>query len=744
MKQKFRPILALALLALCATAFPQKAALSPPPATPKHPVTDVYHGNKVIDPYRWLEDGNNPEVQRWSDAQNQRTHDYLDKMPMRAGIRDSLRRLMSGGSGRYFYLQYKGGRLFCLKMQPPKDHPLLVVMASADDPSSAKVVVDPNQISDRGSVSIDYYAPSHDGKLVAVSLSANGTEDGTAHIFEVETGKELGDQVPRANGPTAGGSIAWNADDSGFYYTRYPQGDERPREDRNFYQQIYFHKLGTESSKDEYVIGKEFPRIAEIQMQTTEDGRFLLATVANGDGGQFAHYLMDATGHWQQVTHFEDGIVSAVLGKDAGIYMLSRKEAPRGKVLRVPLSAPQLNKAEEIVAQSQGGGASSDEGARASIQSIIPAEHRLYVVDVIGGPSRVRGFELETSGEGAVRVKAEGEVGPRGIWSVSDVVRLEGDDILFLTATWLEPPAWYRYAAERGASERTGLLTRSAAHFDDVEVSREFAVSKDGTRVPLNIIRRKGTRLDGSNPVLLEGYGGFSISLRPEFVGSMGRIWLDQGGVYVIANLRGGGEYGEEWHRAGNLTHKQNVFDDFIACAEYLIRGKYTSPQHLAIMGGSNGGLLMGAVLTQRPKLFRAVVSFVGIYDSLRGELSPNGVFNVPEFGTVKDPAQFRALYAYSPYHHVKKGTAYPAVLFATGANDGRVDPYHSRKMTARLQAASSSGRPILLRTSTSTGHGLGGMSSAIEGLADTFTFLFDQLGIEYQAGEKDRRSTMQ
>jgi prolyl oligopeptidase len=254
----------------------------------------------------------------------------------------------------------------------------------------------------------------------------------------------------------------------------------------------------------------------------------------------------------------------------------------------------------------------------------------------------------------------------------------------------------------------------------------------------VNIIRRKGTKLDGSNPTLLYGYGGYGISEKPYFVGSFTRIWLDQGGVYVIANLRGGSEYGEEWHKSGNLTHKQNVFDDFIASAQYLIDKKYTSPDHLAILGGSNGGLLMGAALTQRPDLFRAVVSYVGIYDMLRVELDPNGAFNVTEFGTVKDPGQFTALYGYSPYHHVKDGTAYPAVLFVTGENDHRVNPMQSRKMTARLQTATSSDNPILLRTSSKAGHGMGtALDEQIEETADVLSFLFDQLGIHYASANK-------
>ncbi len=306
--------------------------------------------------------------------------------------------------------------------------------------------------------------------------------------------------------------------------------------------------------------------------------------------------------------------------------------------------------------------------------------------------------------------------------------------MLFYVSSFLEPPILYRFDASTGSTTRiVTAAPLSSIKFDDAEVVREFATSKDGTRVPLNIIRLKGTKLDGTHSTVLTGYGGYGISRKPFFQGRFARLWLDQGGIFVEANLRGGAEYGEEWHAAGNLTHKQNVFDDFLACAQYLIDQNYTSPAHLAIMGGSNGGLLMGAALTQRPDLFRAVVSYVGIYDMLRVELDPNGAFNVTEFGTVKDPDQFKALYAYSPYHHVKAGTAYPAILMPTGENDHRVNPMQSRKMIALLQASTSSHHPILLRTSSSTGHGLIGASldEQIEQDTDVFSFLFDQLGIQ-------------
>jgi len=303
--------------------------------------------------------------------------------------------------------------------------------------------------------------------------------------------------------------------------------------------------------------------------------------------------------------------------------------------------------------------------------------------------------------------------------------------LLLNAESYLHPAAWYRYDPASGKLDKTALAGKFPVDFSDAEVVREFATSKDGTRVPINIIRRKGTRLDGKNPLMLTGYGGFGISESPGFH-PFARLWLDRGGVYVIANLRGGGEFGEDWHSAGRLTNKQNVFDDFAACAEYLIRAGYTSPGKLAIIGGSNGGLLMGAALTQHPEMFRAVVSFVGVYDMLRTEaITANAVYSITELGTIKDPEQFKALFAYSPYHHVTNGTAYPAVLFLTGANDPRVNPANSRKMTARLQAASSSGLPILLRTSSTSGHRASSLDEGLAQQADVYAFLFHELGME-------------
>jgi len=681
------------------------------PSTEKRPLTDEYHGVKVVDNYRWLDDLADPEVRRWNDAQNLLTRSILDGIPARPRLYERLKAIVGDSSSSYFDLVHRS-RLFAMKQQPPKDQPFIVTLASPDETASEKILVDPNQIDTKGTTAIDFYVPSLDGRLLAVCMSKDGSEDGSVYIFDVETGKQLADIVPRVQYPTGGGSIAWKGDASGFYYTRYPQGTERPKEDLNFYQQVYYHKLGTPLSEDMYVIGKDFPRIAEIRLATSDDGKYLLVTVANGDGGEFAHYLLDPSGKWIQITQFSDEVTVASFGNDGRLYLLSHKKAPRGKILAVPLLRPDLSSAREIVPESDG-----------AIESFLPTTHCLYVNDMVGGPSQIRLFDLQGTSKGIIPSPP--------LASVGSLVGLGKDEILYGQETYLLPFAFYRYDPATGTSRKTSLVSASSVNYDDCEAIRELASSKDGTKVPVNIIRKKGTALDGKNPTILYGYGGYGINEVPSFSRSR-RVWLDHGGIYVTANLRGGGEFGEEWHKAGRLTTKQNVFDDFAACARYLIERKYTSPEKLAIEGGSNGGLLMGASLTQHPELYRAVVSHVGIYDMLRVELFPNGAFNVTEFGSVKDPEQFRALYAYSPYHRVKDGTMYPAVLMLTGDNDGRVDPANSRKMIARLQAATGSSLPILLRTSSSSGHGIGtALTERIAQSADVYAFLFDQLGVQ-------------
>jgi prolyl oligopeptidase len=691
------------------------------PRTAKHAVSDVYHGTTVIDPYRWLEEGGNPEVVAWTRQQQAHSRAFLDAVPERPRLASRLKDLYLGSSSSYHLLQLAGGVLFALKKQPPAEQLILVRLKSADDPSSEKTIVDPNKLGNNGSASINLYWPSPDGKLVAISLTQGGSEEGELFVYEVASGKRLADHIPRIAFATAGGSLAWKEDSSAFYYTRYPRAGERPEADLNFYEQVYFHRLGSDEKEDTYIIGKDFPRIAEITIQRLPRDRGLAVSYQLGDGGDFAHFLIGPNGMATPLARLEDGVKSIAVAPTGDLFLFSRKDAPRGKILRLRAGENDLARASLVVPESEAVIQGYDTHSLEIRTTFVATRSNLFVVDIVGGPSQIRNFDLD--GRFKRIVPAE------PVSAVGEPLPISDDRILFASASYLHPPGWFQYDARDGKTGATSLIEKSPMNFDDCEIIRESATSRDGTKVPLSIIRRKNTKMDGKNPTLLYGYGGYGIVLAPNYLSPKYRVWLDHGGVLAVANLRGGGEFGEEWHKAGSLTQKQNVFDDFIACAEHLIKIHYTNPERLAIEGGSNGGLLMGAVLTQRPELFRAVVSHVGIYDMLRVELDPNGSFNVPEYGTVKDPEQFKALYAYSPYHRVKDGVAYPAVLFMTGENDHRVNPMNSRKMTARLQAATTSGRPVLLRTSGSAGHGMGtALSEQIQEAADVLAFLISQM----------------
>ena len=706
---------ALVLSVLFVTQAVQPPTPGPIPKTPKRPVTDTYQRTvKVTDDYRWLESPNDPQVTTWANAQNSRARDYLSKLPNHAAIGARLQELVREIPARYYALQWRRGRLFALESQPPKNQPFIISIANVNDRSSQETLVDPNVINPKGTTAIDFFVPSLDGKYVAVSLSENGSEDGSVHVYETAGGKEVSEVVPRVNGGTAGGSLAWNADSTGFWYSRYPRGNERPKEDMSFFTQVYFHRLGTKTDTDRYEIGKDFPRIAEIALDTSADGRFVVARVANGDGGEFAYYLRGADGNWRQFTKYADKVVQARFGLDGKLYLLSLNGAPHGKILALPLTTPTLDHATVVVKHD----------SRFSIGSFQPTTSRLYVTDVIGGPSDLRVFDLAGNLQNTVPLLP--------VSTVSEVVRTEADEVLYDNESFIDPTAWFRVGAAGGKPVKTALASSTDLGLSDAEVRRETAVSKDGTKVPVNLILKKGTKLDHDNPTILWGYGGYGVNVAPRY-SALSRFWIDQGVVFATANLRGGGEFGEEWHLAGNLVNKQNVFDDYIACAQYLVDHGYTGRDKLALMGGSNGGLLMGAVTTQRPDLAKAVISFVGIYDMLRVETQPNGAFNVTEFGTVNDPSQFKALYAYSPYHHVKDGTAYPAMLLTTGVHDPRVEPSNSYKMVARLQAATSSRAPILLRV-TQSGHGIGSsLDDEVAETTDVDAFILHELGVGYR-----------
>jgi prolyl oligopeptidase len=722
-----RPVAALSLgaFALLVGAFTLRASAGAAsagdpgaPATARIPVTDTYHGVRVSDPYRWLEESSSPKVRQWSAAQDQRTRKYLDALPERAVIFRQLMSQAAATSSSYHALQPAGAQIFALYTQPPKQQAMIALLTNAADPTLARIIVDPNAINPKGTTAIDWFVPSPDGRRVAVSLSENGSEDGALHLFDTATGKEVDAVIPRVQYATGGGSLAWRADSKGFWYTRYP-GPDRPA-DQHFFQQVYFHLIGEDSAQDTYVLGKDLPKVAEIELDNRFKPELVVATVANGDGGEFAHYLIAADGTVRQVTHFADQVVAATAGQDGALYLVSRDHAPRGKLLKLAPGVADLTQAIVLVPESD---AVMLSGAPGSAAPIAVTSSAVYVSELLGGPSRVAVFDHSGKPRGSLPLP--------DLATVNEVDPLSDGTVLYAVETYLRPPFFSRYEEATARASDTKLARTSPVSFTDTEVVREFAASKDGTAIPLNIIRRKGTQLSGSTPVLLNGYGGYDVSLSPQFLDRDGRLWLDGGGILVIANLRGGGEFGERWHQQGALTHKQNVFDDFIACAEYLIAHHYTDRAHLAILGGSNGGLLMGAAFTQRPELFRAVVSLVGIYDMLRVELDPNGLFNTTEFGSVKDAQQFKALYAYSPYHHVRDGAAYPAIFMATGETDGRVNPAHSRKMVARLQAATASGKPVYLSSNSHAGHGFGtSLSIRVNQDADMYSFLFDQLGM--------------
>ena len=711
---RLRHFLTCAVAALVLSAAGKTA-----PPTPTNMVIDHYHGVAVSDPYRWLEDGDATRVQDWSAAQDRRTRAYLDRLPIRRRLHARLLAAASATSPSYHDLTLAGGRLFALTVQPPRQQPMVSVMPTSADAAKLRVVVDPNALDASGQTAIDWFVPSPDGRKVTVSLSRNGSEDGTVHVFDVATGHETGEAVPRAQYPTAGGSLAWQSNSSGFWYTRYP-GNERPPADRHFYQQVYYHRLGTDPGSDRYVLGRGLPRIAEIALDASQNPDAVLVSVANGDGGQFEQFVIKPDGGVSQVTHFADDAVAGSIGPDNVLYLVSKKDAPRGRILALPLSDLDLAHAKRLIPEGSG---AIQGGGEFGGEAVVVTRDALYLRELVGGPSRVAIYAHDGTPKGTIALPPIADV---------DSLTATGDGhVLYGVQTYLTPYRVMSYDEATGDSRPTALAETSPVSFADTKVERIFAVSRDGTKIPVNVIRLKHSLNDGKRPTLLYGYGGYGVSMTPRFAGETVRLWLDAGGVWAIANLRGGGEYGETWHEQGALTHKQHVFDDFLAAAHSLIARHVTSPAHLAILGASNGGLTMGAALTQAPGLFRAVVSLVGIYDMMRIELDPNGAFNVTEFGTVKNPADFKAMLTYSPYQHVRDGVKYPAVFMATGTHDGRVNPAQSRKMIARLQAATASGRPIYLAISDKSGHGIGSaLGVRIDQQSDWMAFLFDQLGM--------------
>ena len=694
------------------------------PVTKTVDATGTYHGVVVADPYRWLEapHDTDADVKAFIDAQNTLARGHLDGIAGRDAIQARLREILGASTVVHHSVVEVKGQVFAIKVAPPKQQPFLVVMADADQPETERIVVDPNVIDPTGHTSIEWFRVSPDGKRIACSMSKGGSETGDAHVFDTATGNEL-EVIPGVNAGTAGGDLAWLPDSSGFYYSRYPRGDERPDADKLFYVHLYLHKLGTDTASDVYEIGKagpqggEFPRIGEVFVDVDRSGR-VLVSVQKGDGGEFMFHLRDTDGSWNQLAAFNHRIVQMFFGERNDLYFISRRDAPRGKLMHAPIRGFNIAKAKVIL----------PEGKDTLVSDIwsddVVTVHRgrLYAQYQLGGPSELRVFDLKG------KAKPSPKLLP--VSSVGGAVPLAGGDVLFSNVSFVDPNGWYRFSPKTGATTKQKISSQTPVDLSGVTVLREMARSKDGTEVPVNILLPKGTAAGQSIPFVVTGYGGYGVNIEPAFQ-STRSLLLDRGVGVAVVNLRGGGEFGADWHKAGALTNKQNVFDDFIAATEHLVAQKHAAADKVAITGGSNGGLLMGAVITQRPELFAGVASFVGIYDMLRVELEPNGAFNVTEFGSVKDQSQFAALHSYSPYHQVKDGAAYPPVLFLVGANDVRVAPWHSRKMIARLQASSSSSSPLLLVTSFGAGHGIGSsLDETIAQNTDAYAFLLETLGV--------------
>jgi len=681
--------------------------LRPPPATPRHPVVDVYHTVAVRDDYRWLENGKSRTVRQWTMAQNRRARGFLDSIPQRQEFAHRLEEITKRGYSFYVGFRSAGERLFALKFDSRRERPRLIVWDSDQELDRERVLLDSAKLARPGTtVNFDLVVPSPDGRLLAVCLSEGGTEEGDLRLVDVESGKRLRDVIHRAQ-RIGGSAVAWTPDGRGFYYLHHPSPGERPPEDLDFYQQVYFHRVGTSETDDTYSLGKEFPRIAQLDLASRSDPERYLVAVEHGDGGFYEYWVSDGKTPWVRVAEPTDGVVRAELGQDGNLYVVCRKGSPRGRVLRVKGPDWKLSEAELVVPEREW-----------ILEELAAARDHLYLKEQLGGIGRLDRLDLRTG------VLEDVPLPPNS--AVREVTPLSEGRVLFGVNTFLSPSEYF-VVGRGGVPVATALSSAAPADTSRWEVIREYATSRDGTRVPMSIIAPKGFVRDGTRPFLLTGYGGYGIPMSPNYA-VWWIPWLEKGGLLGIANLRGGGEFGEDWHREGMLTKKQNVFDDFIACGDQLCQEKYTSHDRLGIFGGSNGGLLMGAVLTQRPDLARAVVADIGVFDALISESDSNGQYNVTELGTVKDREQFRALYAYSPYHHVVDGTPYPPTLLSTGENDRRVNPLNSRKMAARLQAATASDEPILLRTSGEWGHGPTSFSDRVGLFADQLGFFADRL----------------
>jgi prolyl oligopeptidase len=691
-----RRALGFALVLLSGAALILRAAEpSRPPATRREPVVETLHGVEVADPYRWLEDQDAPPTREWIAAENAYTDSVLKPLPGRERIERRLTELIKIDTVTVPFA--RGGRYFFSKRAADQDLFVLYVRKGLSAPD--EVLLDPHGLSPDHSTSVSFEDVSVDGRLLAYGVRNGGQDEVAVRLMDVDTRRERPDSLPRARYS----GVALSADKTALYYSRLTK--QGPR--------VFRHTLGADPALDEEIFGQGYGPEKIIGVGTSDDGRWLVVEVHHGAAAKKVEvYVQDLRKRAPlvPVVNDLDASFSASIGGDR-LYLLTNWNAPHFRVMAVDLADLRRDRWKEVV--PEGNAVLTDvaaAGGRLLVRRLEDVQPRLRVHDADGKPVR----ELELPSIGAVSAV-------KGNWGL--------DEAFFSFSSLAQPLTIYRYELSTGKTDvwaRLAVPLRSEA----VDIEQVWYASKDGTKVPMFVAHRKGVPLDGTNPTLLTGYGGFNLSQLPGFT-ARAAFWIENGGVYALPNLRGGGEFGETWHQAGMLDKKQNVFDDFIAAAEWLIAHKYTSPARLAISGGSNGGLLVGAALTQRPELFRAVVCSYPLLDMLRYHRFFVAGYWVPEYGSADDAGQFPVLRAYSPYHHVKPGERYPAVLFITGDGDTRVAPLHARKMAALLQTANGSDRPVLLHYDTKAGHS-GGLpaSKVIEDLTNEMRFLFWQLGM--------------
>lgn len=703
------PSTLLSILLLPALASGDNGRLQYPP-TRRVDQVDDYHGTKVPDPYRWLEDDirHSPEVAEWVAAENKLTFQYLDSIPERDRIRRRLTELWN-------YPQYSppmkhGGRYYYFKNDGLQNQAVLYASDALDGPS--RVLLNPNEWSKDGTVALTGMGFSDDGRLLAYSRSEAGSDWSTWHVLETDTGRELPDVLQWTKFTTA----SWTKDGKGFFYSRFEEPKAEAKfQALNFNNRLYYHQLGAPQSADVLVYWHSEHPEWRYDGTVTEDGRYLVITITVGTDERHRIAVRDLAEPYAMPTELIDRFENefTFLGNDGPVlYFKTDAGAPRRRAVAIDLGKPKPQDWKEIIPQAEETLLQVSFVGNQFIASYL--KDVLPLVKMFGTDGRFL-RQVDFPGLGV----AGGFHGKR-----------TDTETFYVFSSLVSPPSTYRYDLITGASR---LIRRAEVKFnpDDYESKQVFYASKDGTRVPMFLAYKKGIQLDGANPTLLYGYGGFNIPMLPGF--SVGRLaWMEMGGVYAQANLRGGGEYGEAWHRAGTKLQKQNVFDDFIAAAQWLIDQKYTRPDRLAIQGGSNGGLLVGAVMTQRPDLFGACLPAVGVMDMLRFHRFTEGREWIDDYGSADNPEEFKALLAYSPYHNLRPGTRYPATLITTADTDDRVIPGHSFKFAAALQHDQAGDAPVLIRISVRAGHGGGKPTGKrIEETADQWAFLVKTLGMK-------------